>query len=357
MTVCLNMIVKNEAAVIARCLKSVAPFINYWVIADTGSTDGTQKIIQDCLKNIPGELHEKPWVDFSHNRNEVLLLSKNKCDYLLFIDADEKLLAPPNYALPPLDCDCYFANTHQENGSTYFRILLAKASLNWQWVGTIHEELHCDQVETKAILQDLVNFSISSDGSRSKDPEKYLKDAALLEKAPPTGRNLLFLALSYEKSEKYELALQNYEKRVAFGGWEEEVFYALYRIASVEALLKKPPSQIIGSYCKAYLYRPSRAEPLYWLGQYAISMQNYLLSYLVSRHALFIPRSTDTVYVEDSVYDYNLLLQYALSARRLGRFHEAAPAFQKVIDNKNLSPAKRAFAREELTKNHLKIKA
>lgn len=357
MTVCLNMIVKNEAAVIGRCLESVKPFIDYWVIADTGSTDGTQKIIQNCLKNIPGELHERPWIDFGHNRNEVLQLSEGKGDYYLFIDADEKLIYPKNYALPPLDSDCYFANTHQENGSTYFRILLAKAGLGWRWEGTIHEELYCEHVETKEILQDLVNFSISSDGSRSKDPEKYLKDAALLEKAPPTGRNLLFLALSYEKSGKYELALKNYEKRVALGGWEEEVFYALYRIASVEALLKKPPSQIIDRYCKAYLYRPSRAEPLYWLGQYAISLQNYLLGYLVARHALSIPRSTDTVYVEDSVYGYNLLLQFALCSRKLGRFDEAAPAFQKVLENKNLSPAKRALAREELTKNHLKIKA
>jgi len=44
-TVCLNMIVKNESEVITRCLKSVLPLIDYWVISDTGSTDGTQKII------------------------------------------------------------------------------------------------------------------------------------------------------------------------------------------------------------------------------------------------------------------------------------------------------------------------
>ena len=54
-SVCLNMIVKNESKVILRCLESVKDIVDYWVIVDTGSTDGTQIIIQDYLKGIPGE--------------------------------------------------------------------------------------------------------------------------------------------------------------------------------------------------------------------------------------------------------------------------------------------------------------
>ena len=42
----LSMIVKNEAPNIQRCLESVAPFIDYYVIADTGSTDNTKEIIK-----------------------------------------------------------------------------------------------------------------------------------------------------------------------------------------------------------------------------------------------------------------------------------------------------------------------
>src|ERR1700680_162948 len=77
--VCLNMIVKNESKIIKRCLTSVLPIIDYWVIVDTGSTDGTQNIIKDFMKEkgIPGELHERPWVNFAHNRNQALELAKN----------------------------------------------------------------------------------------------------------------------------------------------------------------------------------------------------------------------------------------------------------------------------------------
>ena len=58
-TVCLSMIVKNEAPVIRRCLASVCPLIDSWVIIDTGSNDGTQEIIREYLRDIPGELHER----------------------------------------------------------------------------------------------------------------------------------------------------------------------------------------------------------------------------------------------------------------------------------------------------------
>ena len=43
------MIVKNESKVIERCLTSCLPLIDYWVISDTGSTDGTQIIIKKLL--------------------------------------------------------------------------------------------------------------------------------------------------------------------------------------------------------------------------------------------------------------------------------------------------------------------
>ncbi len=106
-TVCLNMIVKNESTVITRCLKSVLPLIDFWVISDTGSTDGTQEIIKEFMKDIPGELHERVWVNFEHNRNEALSLAKNKADYILFMDADDYLSYSSDYQLPNLKEDSY----------------------------------------------------------------------------------------------------------------------------------------------------------------------------------------------------------------------------------------------------------
>ena len=68
----LHMIVKDEAPVIERCLRSVLPMIDWWVISDTGSTDGTQEIVRRTMAGTDGLLLERPWVSFGHNRQEAL---------------------------------------------------------------------------------------------------------------------------------------------------------------------------------------------------------------------------------------------------------------------------------------------
>src|SRR5712671_3331456 len=102
MRICLNMIVKNESAVIARCLASVKPWVDCWTIVDTGSSDGTQDIVRDAMRGLAGELHERPWRDFGHNRTEALELARGKADYILIIDADNIFCAPENWQWPEL---------------------------------------------------------------------------------------------------------------------------------------------------------------------------------------------------------------------------------------------------------------
>ena len=81
----LSMIVKDEAPNIERCLASCAPFINYYIICDTGSTDNTKEIIKKFFdeKGIPGEIHHDEWVNFAHNRNCALQHAQGKTDYVL----------------------------------------------------------------------------------------------------------------------------------------------------------------------------------------------------------------------------------------------------------------------------------
>ena len=94
------MIVKNEAHVLLRLLTSVAPIIDYWAIADTGSTDGTQELITNFFKEkgIPGELIQIDWKDdFSYARNVSLNAIEPHVDYGLWIDADEELVIDKNF--------------------------------------------------------------------------------------------------------------------------------------------------------------------------------------------------------------------------------------------------------------------
>jgi glycosyltransferase involved in cell wall biosynthesis len=92
----LCMIVKNEARVILRCLESVRPLADYFLIEDTGSTDDTQDIIRNWLdqNRLPGEVFEAAWQDFAHNRSVALarLRERPDIDYALIIDADDILV-------------------------------------------------------------------------------------------------------------------------------------------------------------------------------------------------------------------------------------------------------------------------
>ena len=79
-TICLNMIVRNEAHIVHEVLDCVAPYISTWCIVDTGSEDGTQDIIRAHMAQlgIPGDLFERPWKNFGHNRSEALELAAGR---------------------------------------------------------------------------------------------------------------------------------------------------------------------------------------------------------------------------------------------------------------------------------------
>ena len=87
------MIVKNESHIIHECLESIHHLVDYWVVSDTGSTDGTQDIITKFFKEkgIPGEIHQDEWKNFGHNRTLALRHCDGKADYAWMIDADDRI--------------------------------------------------------------------------------------------------------------------------------------------------------------------------------------------------------------------------------------------------------------------------
>jgi glycosyltransferase involved in cell wall biosynthesis len=84
------MIVKNEMGVLKRAFDSIYEYLDYWVICDTGSTDGTQKFTKEYFqeKGIKGELLQHEWEDFGTNRTKAVQAAQNKADYLVLMDAD-----------------------------------------------------------------------------------------------------------------------------------------------------------------------------------------------------------------------------------------------------------------------------
>ncbi len=356
-TVCLNMIVKDESPVIERCLASVKPIIDTWVIVDTGSTDGTQEIVKNFMKDMPGELHERPWINFGHNRNEALQLAKGKADYVLIIDADEILTFKQEFQMPDLNLDFYYIMT-EYSGTNYARNQLIKNSLDWKWVGALHEVLCCDQAATVETIPNVSNF-VRCDGNRSTDPLKFHKDAKILEQAmlenPNNARDRFYLAQSYRDAGMNELALLNYNKRIAMEGWDQEVFWAKLQAALLQDTLARDPETVRKGYMDAHLFRPARAEPLYRLALYNRRQNDYQASYDAALKGLHLRSSNDVLFVEKWIYDYGLLLEYSIAAYWIDKQHEALLASYLLLADATLPKHVRECVERNLYWINLKI--
>ena len=339
-SICLNMIVKNESSVITRCLSSLLPLIDYWVIVDTGSTDGTQDIIKNFMTehHIPGELYERPWVNFSHNRNEALALAKNKGDFIFLIDADEYLQFDPSFTLPSLEHDFYYM-TIRYGGTSYSKIQLLNNALDWKFVGVLHEVI--DPGDRNGGTLEHVHNVYTTEGARSKDPKKYEKDAAILEEAlrhePSNSRYVFYLARSYQDAGNLQLALDNYEKRADLGGWEEEVYWSLLQIAHIKASLKRSPEEVIASYKEAMEYRPLRIEAPYYLANFYREIESFEEGYKLAKMAMSMPVVQDILFVEHWIYDWGILLECSISAYWTNRIDEFEQLSLRLLKNKDLT--------------------
>ena len=84
-----TLIVRNEARCLARCLTSVAPFVDRMVVIDTGSTDDTVAIARAA----GAEVHHLPWPDdFAEARNHLLACAD--ADWNLMLDAGRRIGLP-----------------------------------------------------------------------------------------------------------------------------------------------------------------------------------------------------------------------------------------------------------------------
>lgn len=332
-TVCLNMIVKNEKKVIKRCLNSVKNLIDYWVIVDTGSTDGTQDIIIEHMKDIPGELHQRPWKDFAQNRNEAFALAKTKADYLLFIDADDEFVYHEGFTFPKLDKDFYLITSISDK-CKYRTKNLVKASLGWKWKGPLREVIDAKEARSFSLLSEIETI-VRKEGYRWLDPGIYLKDiqifADLLKKDPKNKIATYSLAQCYKAIGENDKAITFFQKRAKMSKYDFGAYHSYLNIALMYLEMNKSEDFIDNMY-KAYTTMPNRAEPLYYLAKFYRDQKKYDQAYTTATLSLRIPYPTDTEEVESWIYEYGLYMECFRAAFHLERYGDALVLSQKMFN-------------------------
>jgi hypothetical protein len=340
----LNMIVKDEAPVIERCLASVKPWIDHWVIVDTGSSDGTQDAVRSFMRDVPGSLHERPWRDFSHNRNEALQLARHTADYLLFIDADETLAMPAGFAWPALDGDAYRFQCEYAD-IRYERNALVATRLPWRWYGVLHEYLDSTEPHSWQTVSG-PRIRVNHDGARARDPQTYSRDIEVLERAlgdePGNGRYAFYLAQSLRDAGQLLASRDRYLQRAAMGGWEEERWCAQFRAAQLHELTGGTPQQLREGYLAAYQARPTRAEPLYELARYHRERSEFALAHLFAQQAAALPEPADILFVDATVYAWRSLDELVVASYYAGFLAQGRAALQTLLAQGRFPESQRA---------------
>lgn len=348
-TVCLNMIVKNEAHVIRRCLDSVRPYLDYWVIVDTGSTDGTQDVIRRNLGEMPGELHERPWRDFGTNRSEAIALARGKADYILVMDADHLFAAPSDFAFRDLVADGYLI-AHRYAGVEYGQAVLLADRIAWRYEGVLHEYVTADALHRFVPLAGPW-VDVRHEGARSRDPQTYKKDVAILEAAlarePGNTRYAFYLAQSLKDAGDLPRALAAFRRRATMGGWDEEAWHARYQAAQIAERLGMASAEIERAYLEAFNARPGRAEPLVHLARWHRLRGEWALALLYARAAVAIVRPPDQLFVEEAIYSWSALDELSIAAWHVGARDEGRRAAERLVAEGRFP----ASERERIAKN------
>lgn len=352
-TICLSMIVKDEAHVIERCLNAVAPFIDTWAIVDTGSTDGTMDVIRRVMRDVPGELAERPWRDFGHNRTEALELARSRAEYALVIDADEVWEAPDGFTFPADLGDAMQIQHVTPGGTSFYLTTLMRLALPWRYTGVLHEVADCPVEHTVGRMEGprIVGLFDSARNQRPAE-DKYRADAEVLRRAvedePHNERYAFYLAQSLRDAGDIDGAIEWYARRMAMPGWPEETWYAAQQIAVLKERRGDSFAEVVDALLLSHDARPGRAEPLYELARVNRLAGRFSVALLFARAAAATARPDDILFLDEDVYAWRVRDELSLAAYHVGDYRTAVEVGRSLVDDAAVPEAQRDRLRDNL---------
>lgn len=359
--ICLNMIVKNESRIIRRLLESCVDLLDFYCICDTGSTDNTIELIETFFreKGIPGKVIQEPFRDFGYNRSFALKACESvPAEFVLLLDADmifwrDPSIPPEEFKRSLTSAEAYYI--FQGSDTYYYKnTRIVKNNLGFKYWGVTHEYVDYPKVHpltgeklvvrVSQIPKDVLFIKDIGDGGAKTD--KFLRDVRLLEKGleelPNNDRYLFYLANSYRDSGQQQKAIEYYKKRIAVGGWIEEIWYSYYSIGKCWRDLKDM-DRAIAAWMEAFQAYPNRIENLYEIVQhYRVTGKNNLSYwfYMIADRMRREHPEREYLFMQKDVYDFKLdyelsILGYYVNLDR----HDLAAVSMKVLADRNVSDA------------------
>lgn len=377
----LNTIVKDESHCILTMLESAIKISDAIIIADTGSTDGTQDIIRKFGEenNIPTYVVERPFDNFENSRNfgfekareiiNELGWNPNDC-WTWWCDADETIIVDSKFDKNQFTKDLYMMNTYIGQ-MKYTRNTFARMSKPFRFYGPVHEFIVCDDKNITSGLAENVHVDVKMIGNswQGDIPAKYKAHAHVLEKYIDNDRKdprwIFYTAQSYhdsasipnnkeENEERLRRALKYYRERTTRAdGYGEEIYYSQFRIGTIMRILEEPWSLTHQECLKAYTMDPARGESIKTIIDYYLQVGEWHMAYLYTKFAKVNfhgknPYPKRLLFVDESLYTWKFLEAHCAAAFYTGRLDEARAGYKEILNLTKTIP--RAFTPEDLKK-------
>lgn len=235
-TVAVAMIVKNEEALLGRCLDSVKGLPAY--ILDTGSQDRTIEIAQRYTDNV---FIHYIWTDsFCDAQNEIKRLVKE--DWILSIDADEYLdcsvedvLAAAELAENVVRVAMIAEGGNKEAKNDFGFGRLFRNTPDIFWCQPIHKHLNVPG-EGEEVGNVRIVYGWSP--AHLNDPDRSLR---MLEKAvesqPDSARNHYYLGREYLYKQRYQDCIDTLKRYVKMSQWPSEMAEAYLEMGQAHEVL------------------------------------------------------------------------------------------------------------------------
>lgn len=276
-SISLCMIVKNEEAVLARCLNSIKDVVDEIIIVDTGSDDKTKEIASEFTEHV----YDFEWInDFSAARN--FAFSKATKEMQMWLDADD-VIAPDEAAAllklkdniaPEVDIVACKYHTHfDEHGIpilTSTRERLFRRKKNFLWHDVIHEYIPL----TGNILYSDIAISHKKEAS-SGNRNLAIYQANLETGTPFSPRETYYYARELMDHGRDEESATYFEQFLADQlGWYEDNIATCFNLSKIYERLGQK-EKIFPVLVQSFDFDTPRAEICCQLGYYFKTKQQF----------------------------------------------------------------------------------
>ena len=339
----LNMIVKNEAKIIERCLDT-AQWVDGFFISDTGSTDNTiEMIINWGKKNRKiGAVAKNEWKNFGHNRTEAILQAKQWCQdngldltktYLLFLDAD--MMFPGESLRESIHLADVWDIRQQNPSIIYANLRAVRASVDIECKCPTHE--YYDIYTPNIVRKVFEGATINDIGDGGCKEDKAERDIRMLKEAlttdPKNCRYWFYLANTFRDVRDFHSAILAYHTRIEIGGWFEETYCAYVYKGDCHYVIQQY-AEAVESWLRAYQLDPKRGESLIRLSIHFRTISHHHTAMLFIDKGLKLPLPLERqLFVERTVYEYRFLYELSICGFYTEDFERGRIACSMLMEN------------------------